>query len=446
MLDLILRARDLEMFYGDFGVLSRADMFRQTWYLQEFQPFLSTGSVWGLSVLFFLGMAGGLCLALGYRTRYAALFCWYFSVCLQLRNPAVLDGGDEFLRLLLFWCPFLPLGARWSMDARRHPEWRSLPNDYRSLATVGIYVQFFVLYFFAAYLKSGEAWHKTRLAIYYTLSIDQFSTHLGKWLLGFPQLLKVLTPTVLVAEFALALLLLVPARYLVPRLVFLATAWFFHLGLALCLKFGIFMLIMMVTLLVFVPRPLLDKLFPAQTGEAVENEPPAYKLSPLEKGFAVFVIFYILFVNVQSIKYRQRLPGWTMPVALIIYEHQHWHLFAPEPFREDGWFVFEVTDDQHKVWRELGAEDGSLDKPRHVSSTFPNQRWRRWFQNLVLEPFTDTQNWRNSTAYYLANRWLKNHPGKRIESYRLLFMEESTPPPGEVAVIKQMVLSQSVKK
>lgn len=255
-----------------------------------------------------------------------------------------------------------------------------------------------------------------------------------------------LTPTVLVAEFALALLLLVPARYLVPRLLFLTLAFSFHIGLALCLKFGIFMLIMLVTVLVFLPGKLLDKLFLLETGKAAENEPPAYKLSTLEKGFAVFVIFYILFVNVQSIKYRQRLPGWTMPVALILDEHQHWHLFAPEPFREDGWFVFEVTDSQGKVWRELGAKDGTLEKPRHVSSTFPNQRWRRWFQNLVLDPFTDTQNWRDSTALYLANRWLKSHPGKRIESYRLLFMEESTPPPGEAAVIKQVVLSHSVKK
>ena len=29
------------------------------------------------------------------------------------RNPLVIDGGDDFLRMLLFWGLFLPLGARW---------------------------------------------------------------------------------------------------------------------------------------------------------------------------------------------------------------------------------------------------------------------------------------------------------------------------------------------
>ena len=137
------------------------------------------------------------------------------------------------------------------------------------------------------------------------------------------------------------------------------------------------------------------------------------------------------------------MPGWTFTVARITFQHQHWHLFAPHPFREDGWFVFEVTDHQQKVWREFGAPNNSLEKPDHVADTFPNQRWRRWLQNLVHDPFEDTQSLRNSTALWLANRWLQEHPEQKIKAYRLLFIQERTPPPGEDPRIEVQILAES---
>lgn len=442
LLDLGLRARDLQMFYGDEGVLSRALFLNQSWLLSEYQFFLCTGSTWGLAVLFALGALGGLSFMLGYYPRAAALFCWFFTVSLQLRNPIVLDGGDELLRLLLFWCMFLPLSSRASWHSRKHPEWQSLPNSYRSVATAGVTLQYVLLYFFAAYLKTGADWRETGEALYYTLSIDQFATHLGKGLLAYPGLLKGLTFGALATEFALAFLLLLPTRWTWARLIFLVLATTFHLGIALCLHFGIFMLIVLVGSLAFLPGALLDKWWPAREGGAVQDLPPAYRLSPLERVFGGFILFYMIVVNVQSVEHGRRLPGWTMAVARVTYQHQHWHLFAPVPFREDGWFVFEVTDSDGKIWRSLGAED-SLDKPDHVSTTFPNQRWRRWFQNLVHDPFQDTQSWRNSTAYYLARRWLEENPGKSMAAYRLLFMEEMTPPPGEVPQVEMKVLAES---
>ena len=132
-------------------------------------------------------------------------------------------------------------------------------------------------------------------------------------------------------------------------------------------------------------------------------------------------------------------------MARITFQHQHWHLFAPRPFRDDGWFVFEVTDSQGQIWRSLGAPDNTLEKPSHVADTFPNHRWRRWFQNLVLEPFEDTQSWRNSTALYLANRWVSENPKSRLVSYRLLFMKEFTPSPGGKPSVETVVLAESAR-
>ena len=444
--DLLLRARDLQMFYGDNGVLSRELFLQQTWLPTEYQVFLATGSLWGLSLFFVAGIIGGLCLLAGFRARWAALFCWAFTVSLQLRNPVIIDGGDELLRLLLFWCPFLPLSARWSWEARENPDWVNLPNRYRSVATVGVTLQYALLYFFAGLLKSGEEWRRTGEALYYTLSIDQFATHLGKWMLQFPELLKLLTPLALGLELSLGVLLLFPPRFFKTRMVFLGLALLLHLSIALLLNIGIFMLIAVIGLVVFLPPALLDRWSPSTATGKAEDFPPAYRLGKPALVFGSFMVFYILYVNIQSIWMGKKLSTWTHAVARITYEHQHWHLFAPGPFREDGWFVFEVTDQDGKIWHSLGPSKVGLEKPSHVASTFPNHRWRRWFQNLVLEPFEDTQSWRNSTAFYLAKRWMEEHPQRQIKKYRLIFMEEMTPSPGSDPKVDLKVLAESVEK
>ena len=431
------------MFYGDQGVLSRPLFLKQSWLLSEYQLFLATGSTWGLSLLFLLGASAGVSLIVGYRSRLAALLCWVFTVSIQLRNPMVLDGGDELLRLLLFWCPFLPLSARWSVEANARPEWRKIPNRFRSIATAGVTAQYSLLYLFAAILKNGEEWRKSGTALYYTLSIDQFATHLGRWLLNFPQLLKTCTFLALATEFALGLLILIPPRYWRVRVAFLTIAAGFHIGISLLLHFGIFQLIVLLGLLAFLPAELLDRWAPKTPGEPAESLPPAYRLKLWETILGAFIIFYIVVVNVQSIWEHHRLPGWTMIVAKVTFEHQHWHLFAPRPFLDDGWFVFEVTDSEGKVDLSLAGREMTIEKPDHVSETFPNHRWRRWLQNLILDPFEDTQSWRNSTALYLANRWIEENSDRRLKSYRLLFIKELTPPPGQLPVTEIQVLSES---
>ena len=301
VLDLCLRARDLQLFYGDRGVLSRSLFLKQSWLLSEYQLFLATGSDWGLGLLFVLGAVAGISLVAGYRTRLAAFACWAFTVSIQLRNPMVLDGGDELLRLLLFWCPFLPLSARWSVEAKKNPEWVKLPDTYRSVATAGVTIQYSLLYLFAAILKSGEEWRTTGTALYYTLSIDQFATHFGKWMLNYPQLLKAATFAAVGTEFCLGILILVSPRYWRVKTLVLAGALSLHLGIALLLNFGIFQLIVSVGLLAFVPGAIFDRWFVQARNGNPEAEPPGYRLTKAETLFGSFIIFYIVFVNVQSV-------------------------------------------------------------------------------------------------------------------------------------------------
>lgn len=504
LLDIVLRLRDLELFYGDAGVLSRASYLTQSWHYSGYTLFLATGSTGGLVTFFALWAAAATCLLLGFQARWAAVVTWFFVANIQLRNPMVMDGGDDLLRLMLFWAPFLPISARWSLDARRHPSWAALPLAYRSVATMGVTLQVFVLYFFAAFLKTGEDWWVTHDALYYTLSLDQFVTGFGHALLAYPSLLKFLGFAALGLEYLLAALIVLGGIFLWARKAFYLLGVLLHLAIASLLNLGIFMLIAIACLTPFLPKDWLDvlekylalafkgsslmsmgdplqeaqsrehlsksasdeSLAPqeAQAGQGgskvgdlareslntaegadvrIERDPVGYKLSLPAKLFCGLTIAMICWFNLYSIEHRQKIPPytWVWAYCELTFEQQHWHLFAPNPIHQDGWYIFEVT---LKDGTTFDAWDPKLkigDKPEHGASRFPNQRWRRWFQNLVDIDLPANIVWRQETVLVLAKHWVADHPKQEATRFRLVLMQEITPPPGTPARIEPRELA-----
>lgn len=444
LLDIVMRATDLQAFYGDDGVLSRALYFEQSWQYPGFHLFLASGSTAGLLALFAVWAVAAFCLMVGYRPRIAGLVTWYFVASIQIRNPMVMDGGDDLLRLLLFWTPFLPLGARWSWDARSFPQWKALSNSYRSVATVALYTQLFVLYFFAAFLKTGDDWLKTGDALFMALSLDQFATPVSKFLLSFPELLRFMTWFALGWEYGLALLLLLGSRWPKIRGLFCLLGFGFHLSIFVMLDFGIFMVISAAGLLAFLPLELLDK--EKETSPAVELPKPlpsGYRLERPLQLFGVFIIVMIWVFNLHSVKNIQKVPRWSKQVVLWTYEQQHWHLFAPFPYREDGWFVLEVEHPDNTTtdaWQN-GVRSGS--RPSNIAASFPNHRWRRWLQNLYQVSKAENESWRRSTLKYVALEWKMQHPDEDVRRFRLVWMREINQPPGvALAPPERVVLAE----
>ncbi len=426
LLDLGLRLRDLEVFYTDAGALPRAVMLRQPWVSPGYDLFLASGNGPGQLLLFALTAIAALCLALGFRTRLAGLATWFLVGSLQLRNPLLLDGGDDLLRVMLFWTPFLPLSARWSLDARSHPRWSELPDRYVSLATAGYLLQVCLLYLFAGLLKSDAMWRRTGEALYYTLSIDQFSTRLASLALGHPELLRGLTFAALGLELAMPLLLLWPWKNDLFRGLAVMAAWLFHFSTALLMHLGLFMPIAMVSLLGLLPTSWLDRLFrPGAEAHSLEDLPPGYRAGWPVRVLLGLVLVYLVAINLRSL---QPDPPKLHPVVrwfgVLTREHQAWFLFGPRPFSDDGWFWIEALDTEDRPVRLLGGPE----KPVFVADQFPNQRWRRWLQNL-REGYPDLQ---ASYLDYLERQWVRQHPDQPpLKRIRLVYMEEHTPPPGQ---------------
>ena len=127
IMDLVARARDLTAHYSDEGVLPRAALLGD---IGQWAPSLHliSGSPKIQALLFMLAGVVALALLVGYRTRAATILSWLLLLSLQARNPAIMQGGDMLLYLLLFWGIFLPLDARFSVDAALNEDVQTRPE------------------------------------------------------------------------------------------------------------------------------------------------------------------------------------------------------------------------------------------------------------------------------------------------------------------------------
>ncbi|MGQ3055957.1 MAG: HTTM domain-containing protein, partial [Nevskia sp.] len=80
----------------------------------------------------------------------ALVVAFVLNASLLNRNPMVLLGGDILLTCLLFWAIFLPVAARYSLDAALSRTPPPVDNRHRSWASAGVLLQVMSVYFFSA--------------------------------------------------------------------------------------------------------------------------------------------------------------------------------------------------------------------------------------------------------------------------------------------------------
>lgn len=251
--DLIWRGRDLRAFYTDFGVLPRAvllDRFADRWLISVH---LLSGEALVQALMFILAMALGVMLLVGYRTKTATIASWALLISLQNRNPIILQGGDILLRMLLFWGMFLPLNAHFSFDRALDNSETEPPDRVFTIGSVALLAQVAFLYWFSAMLKSAPQWRTEGSAVYYALSLEQMATPVGRLLLQFPGLLRVLTFLTLRIETLVPLLLFWPFATGPVRTAAVILMVAFQLGLLVGLHLGHFPFVALVAVMGLLP-------------------------------------------------------------------------------------------------------------------------------------------------------------------------------------------------
>lgn len=261
LIDLFSRARYLTAHYTDRGVLPRADLYFSLLQPWQWSVHLLSGSAAWQVFLFVIAGICALAMIFGYRTRWAVFFTWVLAASVQYRNPMVNNSGDMLLRVLLFWSLWLPLGARYSIDAAVNSREAPPPTSVSNMATAALLLQTCMVYWFTAALKDHLIWRVDHSAVYYALSIEQFIRPLGKWLYGFPDLLPVLTIFTLYLEIIGPALAFLPF-WTGPLRVLVILAFFgLHLAFGVTMSLGCFPWISAASWLPFVPTWFWEKLF-----------------------------------------------------------------------------------------------------------------------------------------------------------------------------------------
>lgn len=237
LVDLMLRSRFIVESYTDEGFLPRDLVVPPDCY---FSLQMLDGSYAFQLGHFIVAGIGAVMLLVGYRTRLATIICWMLTVSLHARNKFLLDAGDDLLRSLLFWSLFLPLGFRYSVDARRTPS--SAPQIVLSPASAALLLQFACVYFFAGWFKSDEVW-RNGTAIEYALGQTQWIRPAGEFLRQYPDFMRYLTLSVVWFELLAPWCLFIPVQTRKFRMIAIPAFWLFMLGLATTIWLHIFPLI-----------------------------------------------------------------------------------------------------------------------------------------------------------------------------------------------------------
>jgi uncharacterized membrane protein YphA (DoxX/SURF4 family) len=344
--------------------------------------------------------------------------------------------------MLLFWGMFLPLGSRWSLDAR----FCKTPAESRvtSIATVAVLLQVFWMYWSSGLVKWNEVWLSGG-ALEAVFSDTMIARPLGTYLLQYPSLLHVLTLLVLGLELVGPLLLFCPWRNRSTRPIALIAFVAMHLGIELAMHVLIFSYVSLAALTLFVPgdwwqvgpahkvAAWLDARFSSEAAperQRRESRKSVEKSRTRERLLRAVVIFFLIYIPAYNITGRsaaaRNSPTWQSIHRLgdLMGFMQEWHMFAT-PWGDRPVVAVAKLDDGSL--REILRDEPAEVPPRRPSRPirFASQRWMLLTRWAVTERY---RRYREGAVLYFCRRWdIGAKSGRKIETLDLYHF----PPPGE---------------
>jgi hypothetical protein len=425
--DLAIRAADLTAHYTDAGVLPRAALLAVSPGARYAPLYLLDGSALWPAALFLITAACAVALLIGYRTRWALGALWVLVASLQARNPFVLNGGDNVLRLMLFWSLFVPLGAAWSLDRRRGAAKAPLPQRVASVGTAALLAQAALLYVFAGLLKSDDAAWRSGTAIFDALHLDAMVTPVGR-LLGTlpPALLAGATHAVRWGELLGPLAWFVPVATARIRAAAVTAFAAMQLLFGLSLELGLFPWVSVVATLPLLPTACWEFLAARAGGlrQAGATVSRTFRRSWAAETLAAFLLGYVFLWNLGTLEgssvgvpRRARWIGQTLQVS------QNWGMFTGLATRRDFWFLLPGRR-RDGAAVELTMDGAALtdESPRLISASTKNARWAAYGKNLWQKR---TAALSEAYAQYLCRHWNARLGGfERLEQVEVLVVTE----------------------
>ncbi len=465
--DLFWRSLDMRAHYTDEGLMPRERLLGG-WSSPLYYSFHNWGGdLTSQIILFSVAAVFAFMLLVGYKTRLAAFMSWLLLVSLHGRNYLILQGGDDMLRVMLFWAIFLPLGARFSLDALLAPVGTQRgakvgllgglsQRRVFSLASMVIVLQLLAVYVVTAHLKSGPTWHVQGSAIHLALYHHTFATEFAKLFRQLPvRWLQIMTWSVWWLELVGPFLFFVPWRTHLFRTLQVTLFCGFHFGLFLCMELGPFPWVAMVCWTLLLPswfwdmpcyqlaraRGLHQRLVRwaaratpllARLGRWLKA-PARPRLRPTLAGLVVLFLFasYTGYGTVYAAFHRGSVDGKVFEPLIALRLYANWGMFAPNPPNTSGWFVtvaHQKNGHTVDVWND--GKPVSFDPPELASKTYKRERWRKFSDNILSDQHAVV---RPYFLQWLCKEWNEEHQdGEQVSSIELYHMAQTVrwPLPG----------------
>lgn len=458
--DLGLRAVDMTAFYTDAGVLPRAALFELYPGLADISLHATVGSVWAQAILFAITGAFGLALLAGYRTQIATVGSLVLLGSLHARNPIVLNAGDLLLLHFLFWGVFLPLGRRWSIDARRSGNTEE-GECALSVASVAVLLQVVIVYAANAAFKLRHDVWTSGDALGHVFDLDRLTVLLGPYLAQYPGLLEVLTWLWLALVTASVLLVVLVGW---PRVLLVVAFAGAHVGMLLTLRVGVFPLISIAGLLLFLPADIWDRVEdrgrpvegrlegvleggrgPLRPGHVVSTSADATDVTipaGVSRGGSRAVTIVVAVALVLVLAWNAVTLGYGDPPAAVettVDPDQHrWDMFAAGG-GDDGWYVVPGELESGEQVDAFGHSQVDWDRPPDVADTYPSHRWLLYLVKIQHPAYADH---RVHFAEYLCREWNSNHDD-RLVGLTVYYVEQPTQIQGEAEATPRELIEHS---
>lgn len=418
VIDLWIRWDDIPAFYGEEGLVPVA--FYQ-YYCSAFQHFTIHSFLNNLTSVYLIFIVHGIaaiCFMAGFGTRLAAFICWFLLASLNTRNPMILQGGDDLLRMGFFWALFLPVD-----DCYRLGKQPSTAHTYRykGIAATALMIQVACVYFFSALQKSSPEWHSEGTALYYALSLDQLALAPGKWIYPYPALLKTITHVVYFIELLAPILLFISYQQHRFRILGIALLILFHIGAGSTLYVGLFSAIGITMLIALTP------IFAFKDNAANGISSEAINEKKWLSWFAIVITGYVLAWNLGNAPvFPYKMKALLMKPGHWLRLDQNWGVFAPRVYKEDGWIILAGTKtDGSLIDVYRNGKPMTEEKPLRIVSEIKNDRWRKLEELMV----SNQHAWlRNRYCSFKLREWNKNHPNEQLKKLDLIFMLEMSLP------------------
>jgi hypothetical protein len=256
--DLLRRVPEISIWYSNQGLLPNHTALWRPGAEYMFSFFFAASTVQEAACMFFLCALVFALFTVGYRTRLMHVLSFACIVSLHSRGIFLENGGDVVLNVLCAWTLFLPLGARFSVDAvlsslraRREttigelndraalPARDILPR--RSLASLAILIELALIYYLNALHKTGWTWRQGS-AVHYVFYQERMVTWFGLLVRPYlqPWMTLRMTYTTWNIELLAPILILNPLFFTWTRRVAMVLLPGLHLAFAAVLNLGQF--------------------------------------------------------------------------------------------------------------------------------------------------------------------------------------------------------------